>query len=352
MTLYDLFSPLVSYIVACRHDAACGKAPEEEVLKSHLMREYARIRKTGAAAPELQAGLEDACRYTAFYIDYMVHEGNFPYAQSWQDLGRSRYNELAGDEKFFDYMRGWLEEDTPLARAHLRLMYEMVASGFSGALERRSVRLEELMRRTAEQLALMPEGEAVQALLRQKTDTERRTVRPRHPVLIGLCVTGLGALALVLAATNYLRTYRNTTDDLHTILERTREDIENQAMRHALNSDTLVASRAPRKSAAAPASLLSGTRENTRENSESAAPAAAPAAAGTAPVPAPATDRMANEAASAIAPVAPIPDAPTPTNPADPTPAAPEPAAPAPQTDPAPLADPAPAAPTTSTEPS
>ena len=124
MTLYDLFSPLVSYIVACRHDAACGKAPEEEVLKSHLMREYARIRKTGAAAPELQAGLEDACRYTAFYIDYMVHEGNFPYAQSWQDLGRSRYNELAGDEKFFDYMRGWLEEDTPLAREHLRLMYE------------------------------------------------------------------------------------------------------------------------------------------------------------------------------------------------------------------------------------
>ncbi len=331
MTLYDLFSPLVSYIVACRHDAACGKAPEEEVLKSHLMREYARIRKTGAAAPELQAGLEDACRYTAFYIDYMVHEGNFPYAQSWQDLGRSRYNELAGDEKFFDYMRGWLEEDTPLARAHLRLMYEMVASGFSGALERRSVRLEELMRRTAEQLALMPEGEAVQALLRQKTDTERRTVRPRHPVLIGLCVTGLGALALVLAATNYLRTYRNTTDDLHTILERTRENIENQAMRHALNSDTLVASRAPRKSAAAPASLPSGTRENSES--------ATPAAAGTAPVPAPATDRMANEAASAIAPVAPIPDAP-------------EPAAPAPQTDPAPQADPAPAAPTTSTEPS
>ena len=331
MTLYDLFSPLVSYIVACRHDAACGKAPEEEVLKSHLMREYARIRKTGAAAPELQAGLEDACRYTAFYIDYMVHEGNFPYAQSWQDLGRSRYNELAGDEKFFDYMRGWLEEDTPLARAHLRLMYEMVASGFSGALERRSVRLEELMRRTAEQLALMPEGEAVQALLRQKTNTERRTVRPRHPVLIGLCVTGLGALALVLAATNYLRTYRNTTDDLHTILERTRENIENQAMRHALNSDTLVASRAPRKSAAAPASLPSGTRENSES--------ATPAAAGTAPVPAPATDRMANEAASAIAPVAPIPDAP-------------EPAAPAPQTDPAPQADPAPAAPTTSTEPS
>lgn len=245
MTLYELFSPIITYIVTSRYDAARGNAPDEEVLLSHLMREMARIRKTGAAAPDLQAGLEDACRYTAFYIDYMVHEGPFPYAQRWQDLGRSQYNELAGDEKFFDYMRGWLAEDTPLARAHLRLMYEMVASGFSGALERRSVRLEELMRRSAEQLAIMPESEATQTLLQQRTEAGHRPVRPRHPILIGLGVTGLGAAALLLSGLYYLHTYRGTTEDLHTILERTREDIENKAIRHALNSDTLVAQHSP-----------------------------------------------------------------------------------------------------------
>lgn len=243
MTLLDLFSPLISYIVTCRHDAACGKAPDEEVLLSHIMREFARIRKTGSASPDLQAGLDDACRYTAFYIDYMIHEGHFPYAQHWQDLGRSQYNELAGDEKFFDYMRGWLAEDTPLARAHLRLMYEMVASGFSGSLERRSVRLEELMRRTAEQLALMPEAEAAQALLRQRSDQERRSVRPRHPILVGLGLTGLGLIALIIAFSHYLHCYRSDTDDLRRILSHTREHIENKAMRHALNSDTLVAAQ-------------------------------------------------------------------------------------------------------------
>lgn len=244
MTLCELFTPLISYMVSCRSEAARGKAPEQELLMSHLMREMARIRKTGAASRELnQEALEDACRYTAFYIDYMVHEGAFPYARQWQDVGRSRYNELAGDEKFFDYMRRWLEEDTPQAREHLRLMYDMVASGFSGSLGRRSVRLEELMRRTAEVLAIMPEEEATRTLFGQQAESPARLASPRNPVLRGLCICGIGAAALVLACIYYLHSYRSATDSLRHELSETQKLIEAKAMRHALNADTLVAVR-------------------------------------------------------------------------------------------------------------
>lgn len=243
MTLCELFTPLITYLVNSRCEAARGHAPDQEVLMSHLMRELARIRKTGAAARELpQEALEDACRYSAFYIDYMVHEGAFPYAQQWQDLGRSRYNELAGDEKFFDYMRRWLDEDTPMAHEHLRLMYDMVASGFSGSLERRSVRLEELMRRAAERLAVMPEEEASKALFRQGSEAVSRPIRARRPVLSGLFIGGAGAAALLLACVYYLHSYRSATDALRSELSETQELIEDRAMRHALNADTLVAS--------------------------------------------------------------------------------------------------------------
>lgn len=242
MTLCELFTPLITYLVNSRCEAARGHAPDQEVLMSHLMRELARIRKTGAAARELpQEALEDACRYSAFYIDYMVHEGAFPYAQQWQDLGRSRYNELAGDEKFFDYMRRWLDEDTPMAHEHLRLMYDMVASGFSGSLERRSVRLEELMRRAAERLAVMSEEEAAKALLRQGSEAVSRPIRARRPVLSGLFIGGAGAAALLLACVYYLHSYRSATDALRSELSETQELIEDRAMRHALNADTLVA---------------------------------------------------------------------------------------------------------------
>lgn len=243
MTLCELFTPLITYIVNSRCEAARGKAPDQEVLMSHLMRELAHIRKTGAASREIsREALEDACRYSAFYIDYMVHEGAFPYARQWQDLGRSQYNELAGDEKFFDYMRRWLDEDTPQAHEHLRLMYDMVASGFSGSLERRSVRLEELMRRAAEQLAVMPEDDAAKALLRQGAEAVSRPIRARRPVLSGLIISGAGAAALILACTYYLHSYRSATDALRRELSETQELIEDRAMRHALNADTLVAS--------------------------------------------------------------------------------------------------------------
>ncbi len=241
MTLYDLFHPLVSYMVACRHDAAAGRPCAREVAYGRVMREFARIRKTGGASRELDGGLEDACTYAAFFVDFMVHEGPFPFSGEWQDLGRSQYNELAGDEKFFDFMRRWLEDDSPMAADHLRLMYAMAASGFSGALERRSVRLEALMRRCAERLALPAEAEAKGALFRQE-EAGNASLRPRKPRRLGYAAVGAAAAALAWACLFYVDCYTEATQGLRSVLAGTKSYIDEEAVRVARNSDTLVVS--------------------------------------------------------------------------------------------------------------
>ncbi len=241
MTLYELFHPLVTYMVASRYEAASGKGPEMDVLLGHIMRELSAIRKTGAVSADLAEGMEDACRYTAFYIDYMVHEGNFPYAREWQDLGRSLYNELAGDEKFFDYMRQWLAEDTPLARDHLRLMHAMIASGFSGALERRSVQLEELLRSAAEKINLPGEEQAKHSLLDSQGEQSLVEMKPRSPVLAAGLVTCACAVVLVASIFYYIHTYRGATMALWQVLDKTGEYIKMEAVLHAQNSDSMVA---------------------------------------------------------------------------------------------------------------
>lgn len=241
MTLYDLFHPLVSYVAACRHDAAAGKACAREVVYGRVMREFARIRKTGGASGELAGGLEDACTYAAFFVDFMVHEGPFPFSGEWQDLGRSQYNELAGDEKFFDYMRRWLEEDSPMAEDHLRLMYAMAASGCSGALERRSVRLEELMRRCAERLALPAEAEAKGSLFRQE-EAGNASLHPRKPRRLGYAAVAAAVAGLVWACSFYVECYAEATRGLRSVLVGTRAYIDEEAVRVARNSDTLVVS--------------------------------------------------------------------------------------------------------------
>ncbi len=241
MTLYELFHPLVTYMVASRYEAASGKGPEMDVLLGHIMREFSAIRKTGSVSADLAEGMEDACRYTAFYIDYMVHEGNFPYAREWQDLGRSLYNELAGDEKFFDYMRQWLAEDTPLARDHLRLMHAMIASGFSGALERRSVQLEELLRSAAEKINLPGEEQAKHSLLDPQEERSLMEMKPRRPVLVAGLVTCACAVVLVASVLFYIHAYRGATMALWQVLDKTGEHIRMEAVLHAQNSDSMVA---------------------------------------------------------------------------------------------------------------
>lgn len=241
MTLYDLFHPLVSHLAACRHDAAAGSPCAHEVLYGHVLREFARIRKTGGADGKLAAGLEDACTYTAFYIDFMVHEGPFPFAGEWRDLGRSEYNELAGDEKFFDYMRRWLEDDSSLAKDHLRLMYAMVASGFSGALERHSVRLEELARRCAERLDVPAGSVAGKELFRQEAPGNA-SLRPHRPRRAGYAAVAAAAAALVWACSYYVEAYTEGTRNLRSVLAGTRGFIDADTIRAAKNSDTLVVS--------------------------------------------------------------------------------------------------------------
>ncbi len=241
MTLYDLFHPLIVHLVTCRQEAAKGAPCSQEVLYGYVVREYARIRKTGLADRGIAAGIDDACTYTAFYIDFMVHEGPFPFAATWRDLGRSEYNELAGDEKFFDYMRRWLSEDTPLAKDHLKLMHSMVCSGFSGSLERRSVKLEELMRRCAEKLALPPEENSKTELFTQ-APAANAALHPRKPRILGYMFLIMSILCLFGACVYYLNVYRDSTDKLRQILTDTISHIKYNTLIEGRSSDTLVVS--------------------------------------------------------------------------------------------------------------
>ena len=97
------------------------------------------------------------------------------------------------------------------------------------------------MRRAPERLAVMPEEEASKALFRQGSEAVSRPIRARRPVLSGLLTGGAGAAALLLACVYYLHSYRSATDALRSELSETQELIEDRAMRHALNADTLVA---------------------------------------------------------------------------------------------------------------
>lgn len=64
-----------------------------------------------------------------FFIDYTIKEGHFPFSNEWSELARE-YNELSGDEKFFDLLANTLED--PDASDRLKIFYIMMGLGFDG----------------------------------------------------------------------------------------------------------------------------------------------------------------------------------------------------------------------------
>jgi type VI protein secretion system component VasF len=69
-------------------------------------------------------------RPLVFFIDFMVKEGSFPFSRDWRELGRN-YNELSGDEKFFNLLSDALGDSK--AHSAIPLFYTMLGLGFEGA---------------------------------------------------------------------------------------------------------------------------------------------------------------------------------------------------------------------------
>jgi type VI protein secretion system component VasF len=86
-------------------------------------------KRNAAEDPALDRDYERIERPLVFFIDFMVKEGDFPFNRDWRELGRN-YNELSGDEKFFNLLADALKD----GRAHntIPLFYTMLGLGFEG----------------------------------------------------------------------------------------------------------------------------------------------------------------------------------------------------------------------------
>jgi type VI protein secretion system component VasF len=109
--------------------ADLGGAPERETFQHDIIECLENARAEAAKDPLLDREFRWIERPLIFFIDYMVKEGKFLFRDEWRELARN-YNELSGDEKFFDLLGETLNyPDTQNAAA---LFYIMLGLGFDG----------------------------------------------------------------------------------------------------------------------------------------------------------------------------------------------------------------------------
>jgi hypothetical protein len=148
-SLEELCRPV--FVVFCNYWQLqqMGTSLPMEKFRSDIQTALGNAKVQAASDPNLSREYERIERPLAFFIDFMVHDGKFPFGRDWRELGRN-YNELSGDEKFFNLLSEALGDSN--AQNLVPLFYTMLGLGFEGAYAQNRGYIAKTMRECAARL--------------------------------------------------------------------------------------------------------------------------------------------------------------------------------------------------------
>jgi type VI protein secretion system component VasF len=145
-TLEELCRPVLTTLCNYWQLNQAGFPPTAEKFRKDIEAVLEDAKRNAAADTGLSREYERIERPLVFFIDFMVKEGSFPFNRDWRELGRN-FNELSGDEKFFNLLNEALEDSK--AENLIPLFYTMLGLGFEGAYVNDSAAIAGIMRQCA-----------------------------------------------------------------------------------------------------------------------------------------------------------------------------------------------------------
>lgn len=127
--LEKLCRPLLMCVCDYWQYVRAGNPADKEAFQRQINILMAEAKENASKDPVLERDFTRMERPLVFFVDYMVKEGGFPFAGEWREIAR-KYNELSGDEKFFDLLSDAL--DDPDSSDSLEVFYTMMGLGFDG----------------------------------------------------------------------------------------------------------------------------------------------------------------------------------------------------------------------------
>jgi type IV/VI secretion system ImpK/VasF family protein len=135
MTLLELCEPLFQYICMLNRIARNpgGEDLEFNALRKQIEGLLAQLKEAAAEDSRLLAQFQKVELPLIFFVDSMIAESRLKLRMQWHK-NRMAYerNELAGDEKFFDFLDETLAEKGPEANERLGVYYTCLGLGFVG----------------------------------------------------------------------------------------------------------------------------------------------------------------------------------------------------------------------------
>jgi type IV/VI secretion system ImpK/VasF family protein len=207
VTLLDLYEPLFQYICMLSRIArkAGGEHIEFTALRATIQGHLESIHRNAQANPLLALQAKKLEMPIIFFVDSMIAESKLSCAAQWHQ-NRIAYerNELAGDEKFFDYLDEDLNDSSKEATERLIIFYVCLGLGFTGWYATQPEYLRKKMETIAKRIAGAMEPDAAARICPeayQYLDTRNLIEKPT--IKLGAIALIFLALCLVVMAVNF-----------------------------------------------------------------------------------------------------------------------------------------------------
>jgi type VI protein secretion system component VasF len=145
-----------------------GHPPSMEKFREEIESALENAKYRAESDPALSRDYQRIELPLVFFIDYMVKEGSFSFKDEWHELSRN-YNELSGDEKFFNLLSEAL--GNPNDKNTIPVFFTMLRLGFDGIYANDIKSIERTMRQC---LAKMPAKFDIHEEPIVSIDTEKR----------------------------------------------------------------------------------------------------------------------------------------------------------------------------------
>jgi type VI protein secretion system component VasF len=216
--LEKICNPVFQCVCNYWHLSRLTNTVDREKFRHDITGILEEARERACRDPQLEREFAWIEKPLVFFIDYMVKEGRFPFRTDWWELARS-YNELSGDEKFFDLLTETLNH--PDRANSFTLFYIMLGLGFDGVYRYKNEYIEQCMRLCRERSAVDDRDIFSESILPQpkkKPFFKRRRKLSVRTALIA------GAVFMIIGFIVNLVVFINTTENYRELLKRTAAD--------------------------------------------------------------------------------------------------------------------------------
>ncbi len=133
MNLLEYTEPLFQYVCILNRAGRKGGNLDYSTVRSKVKVLFEDLRARATSDPRLNPQYKKVEQPLIFFVDSMICDSKLPFAAKWnQERLAYSFNELAGDEKFFDLFDETLKEQGDDATERLSVYYTCIGLGFTG----------------------------------------------------------------------------------------------------------------------------------------------------------------------------------------------------------------------------